>query len=999
MQKKILRCFARVACRHPRTILMIALLLTVLSWLPPIVSYFRGGLHAPFDISRMLPQDIRASRDFTRAVTAFDSVDEAVVVFHLGNADEREPKQEDLAKHPELNTPEACEARRKAREKHVELAGKIADRVVELALQNEEIQGAFCRLFRTEDKDYLLYDALPSFGLLLVGDSEIDRVKELLRPEEVRKSVKALKFKLGGTVSAIGNMDELLVLDAIGLGTIFQRAVERYGVKVEAGKSGGGYLVDKNRTMLLAVIQPDRPAQSLDFSNRLCEEIRKIADQACRELLPEESAQYITVEFGGGYEAATRYTSHVNYNLITSFIPSLLSILVLFGLIFRRYSVLFYIGLPLMMVVSWTIGVGWILFGQLNIISASFAAVVVTLSIDYAIHLYNRYITERNRGVDFEEAFQLAMESTGWGIIIGMLTTVAGFFALMATRFTQMAEFGILAGMGITFSAPAMIFVLPALLSWRHRENAENQAHLKPSGLYLVQVGRWVGRHPGIALAIGGVLVAVCAVRLIVWPDSLVFDERISSLRPPERVFELGGEIARAFSNRNPNSLMLINYGSTESDAVEKASQLGAICKLMEKESFTSRTGKQAPLLVAYETFVRFLPPPSEQRRMLAGLREANIPQALETFRQALADEGLDEDFFGFTIYLLERHQELVEKDKVVLPSDLRDTPLWRYVKRFVTQQRRTIDLREELPGDLVFPVKVATPGIARNEEVKASAGDLLTREQILALYHNPDLKWQEQVKRITVYEPSGWVVKTSIYPPLDESTRAGDPLVDDIWLKTAQDKLGIMFDEQGESGSVILTGVPLLAHELANVVKIDFRRVSVAVFVICTFVLLVFFIRNPMRAIYSLVPITLGIIYLFGFMSFSGINFNFVNILVLPIIIGLGVDNGIHLTCHFFESGKNTSLIVAETGRALVVTAVTSVAGFGSLALSSYEGIASMGRLISYALMWFLFASLLVMPAFLFYASRIFKDTEGDAKKGQAETSKPLATGDEQTR
>ncbi|MDR1612582.1 MAG: MMPL family transporter [Planctomycetota bacterium] len=971
MRKRLLRAIARFSCRRHRLVLWTALGLTIASWAPPIVSYFRGGLHAPFDISGMLPQDVRAARDFTRAVTDFDSIDEAVVVFHLGNETEREPSARALRADPSLGDPAAVEARRLARGKYVDMAGRVADAVVDALLKDERVQGAFARKFRPEDRDYLLYEALPSFGLLLVGDEEIPRIKELLEPESIRRSVANVRRLTASSVSSALDLDELILLDAIGLASVFQRAMSRYGVGDASAAANGGYLVDKNNTMLLAVIQPDRPAQSIDFSAQATELIRDATDRAYRELVPDAARPSIRVEFGGGYEAAMRYTSHVNSNLFETLLTSLIGVLALFGLVFKRFGVLLYIGIPLLMVVSWTIGIGWIIYGQLNIISAAFAAVLVGLGIDYAIHIYNRYINERAAGSELEPAFEIAIENTGWGVIIGMVTTAVAFLSLLETRFSQLAEFGVLAGSGIALSCPVMLFVLPALLSWRYRESGERAATLRPAGLGLGRLGDWVERNAGTALALSALLALAAAVRLAGWPEALLFDERISSLRPPERVFELGGEIARAFSNRNPNSLMLLASGTSEEDAVEKAARLEEICRELEKIAIPDRNGVKQPLLAAYESILRYLPPPSGQRRMLGALRAADLSRALAVFREALAAEGLDEDFFGFTIALLQRHLERVEADRVVLPTDFNGTPLWRYVKRFVSRRREVIDLRRELPGKLVFPVTVASPAVARSEVIKARPGDSLTRDELLALYHAPSLTWQEQVKRVTVLEPSGWVIRTSVYPPLDESTRAGDPLVDEKWLGAVREKLGISEGGASPEGEPVLVGMAILAHELASIVKADFRKVSVAVFAICTVVLLLFFIRNPIRALWSLTPLMSGLLFLFGFMSAFGIHFNFVNILVVPIIIGLGVDNGIHLTERFFESGHSAKTIVADTGRALVVTALTSMCGFGSLAISGYEGIASMGRLTIHALGWMLFASLLSLPAILFAVYR----------------------------
>lgn len=971
MQKRILRAIAQVACHRYALVLWVAVALTVASWLPPIISYMRGGLHAPFDLAAMLPQDVPAARDFTRAVVDFDSVDEAVVVFHLGNAQEREPTAAEIKKNPELASPAAKAERKKAREKYIATAGNVADGIVEKVQADEKIRGAFSRKFRPEDKNYMLYEALPSYGLLLLDENEHERVGELLEPENIRRSVRTLNTRLNSVMSSVGNMDEMLLLDAIGLGSVFERTVKKYGVTAASASTGdkesGGFLVDKDTTMLLAVIQPDRPAQSIDFAKNVSAFIRETAAQVYEDTVPSAARQSIRMEFGGGYEAAVGYTSHVNSNLLSTLATSLVGVLALFGLVFKRMGVLLYIGIPLVMVVSWTIGIGWLMYGQLNIISASFAAVLVALGIDYAIHIYNRYIVERSNGAPIEEAFAISLENTGWGVIIGMVTTAIAFISLGWTRFSQLAEFGVLAGTGIVLAAPVMLFVLPALLCWRYRESGERASTLKPLGMGLDGLGDWVEKHSGKATLVGLALLAIAIGVLTLFPGRMLFDERVSSLRPPERVFELGGEIARAFSNRNPNSLMLLAYGDSEEDAVEDASRLNAVCGDLELQIIRNRKGIDVPLLEAHESFLRYIPPPSAQRKMLAVLRKADLNRAREVFLKALDDEGLDPDYFEFTTALLEQHLERVEHDRIVLPTDLSETPLWRYIKRYISQRRRVIDLRRPLPADLEFPVRIAAPAVSRSETIKGHIGETLDKKQLLALFHEPNLTFQEQVKRVTVNEPSGWAVKISVYPPMDKDTKAGDPMVDDIWLNAVKGGLGIARESTGARNETILAGVPLLAHELAGIVKADFKRVSVAVFAICALVLLLFFYRHPIRVVCSLASVILGIVYLLGFMSITGVHFNFVNTLVIPIIIGLGVDNGIHLTERFFESGYSAKTIIAETGRALIVTALTSCAGFGSLAISGYEGVASMGRLSIFALGWVLFASLFVVPGMMY--------------------------------
>jgi predicted exporter len=432
------------------------------------------------------------------------------------------------------------------------------------------------------------------------------------------------------------------------------------------------------------------------------------------------------------------------------------------------------------------------------------------------------------------------------------------------------------------------------------------------------------------------------------------FDARLSSLRPPTKAFELGAEITRAFRSRNPNSLALLAYGDTELSAVGRAAEQERQCRALQAEMIDGLPG-----LESYQSIMRFLPPPELQQKTLARLRGIDWDQSIAAFRSALGEE-LNEEHFGLPIALLERHRDRVRADELLLPSALRGTPLWRHVKRLVASRRRALDLRQPLPGDLAFPVTLALPARGRADQVVVPAGATLDREALLGLWRDAP-EYNAQVKRVTL-ERDGWVVKTILYAPTAPGSPVGDPAMPPAWLPEAKRRFGL----PDPASEATMTGQALMAMALAAIVKTDFWRISLAVLAMATLTMLAFFRREPVRVVWSLVPIALGVLYVIGFMALCGLDFNYVNTLAVPILIGLGVDNGIHVTERFFEAGRRLGPTIADTGRAVVITALTSMAGFGSLALAGYAGIASLGWLTIYGLTAVGLSSLVALPAML---------------------------------
>src|SRR5438105_7234623 len=99
--------------------------------------------------------------------------------------------------------------------------------------------------------------------------------------------------------------------------------------------------------------------------------------------------------------------------------------------------------------------------------------------------------------------------------------------------------------------------------------------------------------------------------------------------------------------------------------------------------------------------------------------------------------------------------------------------------------------------------------------------------------------------------------------------------------------------------------------------------------------------------------------------MGTFGIPLNPANIMTLPLVIGIGVTNGIHILNRFAEE-QTSSILARSTGKAVLVSGLTAIAGFGSLALGKHRGIQSLGYVMSAGLATCMIAGLTFLPALL---------------------------------
>ena len=121
----------------------------------------------------------------------------------------------------------------------------------------------------------------------------------------------------------------------------------------------------------------------------------------------------------------------------------------------------------------------------------------------------------------------------------------------------------------------------------------------------------------------------------------------------------------------------------------------------------------------------------------------------------------------------------------------------------------------------------------------------------------------------------------------------------------------------------------------------------------------------SHLKALLALTPLLLGLVWMLGAMAVLGIRINFMNIFVMTMVIGIGVDYGIHLLHRWWESGGDLDAM-SDTAKAIGVAALTTMVGFGSLVLSHFPGLRSVGAAAILGAACTAAASITVLPVLL---------------------------------
>ena len=165
-------------------------------------------------------------------------------------------------------------------------------------------------------------------------------------------------------------------------------------------------------------------------------------------------------------------------------------------------------------------------------------------------------------------------------------------------------------------------------------------------------------------------------------------------------------------------------------------------------------------------------------------------------------------------------------------------------------------------------------------------------------------------------------------------------------------------------------TGRPVIEWGVGNIVVGSFKQALLFALLTISVVLLAV-LRSVPFTVLILLPLGMTVLLILSFVAWSGLSLNMANILVVPLIFGLGVDNGIHVVDRYLGERNNAQLMFSSTPRAVLLSSLTTIGAFAALSLSPHAGTASIGLLLAVAIGLLLLLTLYLVPALLPSRSR----------------------------
>lgn len=589
-------------------------------------------------------------------------------------------------------------------------------------------------------------------------------------------------------------------------------------------------------------------------------------------------------------------------SLVTGAVSAVL-VIALFAIGFRSAGGVVVAGAPLGVGMLCAFGMVALTVGELNLLTQAAAPVFAGLGIDFAVHLIAAYDAARRGGATQKGAVDEAMRGAGKAVVTGGLTTAGAFACLLVAEHAAFRALGIVASVGLLIVLAAVLTLTPALLSL-------GQAR----GWTALMVGPGAARLGSEPVGPTGGFAAAVTRRPWLTVGLAAAATIGLALGIPRLRFDPDVEALLPHDAESVRAARRVTEDGTFSDEV-------LVTHADDVASLHARVDALAalPSVGHVESAADFLPRDLEAR--LAILDDAPAPALPASDPPPLQD----------TLPSLARLADATADDLDRLGARARAASL------------RTLAAAARALSDDLDAARLAAFDAALTDRLAALRAGIDAARRAPP---DPLASLPEPLRRRLVADGGGYPIYVhpahDVFAPgeLDRFVSEARGVAPDV-AGSPVDFAAFLAGMQRS-----LTWAALLAALVVTVLLgVDFRR--------------------PREVLLALCPLLLAVAWLFGLMGWLGIDANMANLAALPLVLGIGVDDGVHLI-HRRRALPDVGSALSSVLRALVLTTATTVAAFGALGLAAHRGMQSFALVMVIGAIGCLAATTLVLPALI---------------------------------
>ncbi|MGE0916971.1 MMPL family transporter [Trichlorobacter lovleyi] len=572
----------------------------------------------------------------------------------------------------------------------------------------------------------------------------------------------------------------------------------------------------------------------------------------------------------------------------------------------------------LLIAISIAFGLATLFVGHLNILSMAFAVMLLGLGVEYSIQVVLRH-QELLQHDNFEAALQESLGSNLRPVLLAFATTALAFLTFLLTDFRGIAELGLIAAMGVFVCFAATFTVLPALLVMLHKKSETGA--LKPVQQNSKPRLQRLFARPGLIVAATTLLALAGTAALTRVP----FDFNMLNLQA--KGLESVTYAYKLMKSKENSGYFGVSMAKDRDEAIKLTKRFEALPSVDHVVSL--------PALV-----------PDQQAEKLAELER--IKQIMAKVQPVAYEENLrvmelPAIFEGF--------RERVEKLKLNLEA--RKLPEAQPTAAFLTTLDRFFaGLEKEKDGNALT----------------------MLREMQEAMF----APLPEKLKLLKESLQARAVTEADVPQALKQRFVGKDGR---LLLQIAPKKE--IFNEQPLAEFVTqiksvdphATGEPVSVYESFKILKLSYLQAFLYALGGVVLILLIAF-RSLRSTLLGVAPLAVGLLLMVGGMWLFGLKFNVANIIVMPLLLGVGIDSAIYIISRHLKGEESpVEVATSSAGKGVFLNALTILFSFGALMVARHQGVFSIGAVMSLGMTAIVLAFLIFLPALLLVSVKRYRN------------------------
>ena len=675
------------------------------------------------------------------------------------------------------------------------------------------------------------------------------------------------------------------------------------------------WLSNEGGALRLVLVMPKKNYQSL-----------AVVDEsllAMRKVIAEIQAKEPTIEIGltgkPVLQADEMETTSSDMNIAS--IVALALCAALFMIVFRGVKRPLFAVAAFLAGAALTYAAATIMIGSLNLLSVVFMLVLVGVGLDYGIHMIARYL-EGLRHMDSAASVRHMMRTATPSMLAGAAVSAGTFLIAIFVPMQGLRELGIISGVGLLLCAATMAIGLPALLLCFDKRGADDSKQLS------FFASRTVNAHTHSSaplmrhqMFVTVSLLAMVAGVVIAW-ERVGFESNLLKLQAAD-LSSVSWQ--RRLQTEGGNSTW---FGAVITDSFDK------VAPLVEK-------AKLQPLIRNSRSVLDFVkadsPRRDQMRAVIAGASgafNANANASFNTNAAAQTALSTEANTKSKLLELAQRAGDRVESlanGANTAGAPAKDVAMIRNLALSLRALRNALETNE-ITAKTRADESIALAAFAA-QQLQIGAG-LSLRDSLPPAVRDSFSSANNQFAILLHPQEDIW--EPGAMAPFVAAMRTVDPSV---------------------------TGAPITVFESVQLMRASFlwQGLIASAFVLA---LLYLDFRSVKLTAIAFLSLLAGLGWTVGIMGLLKIPFTLANFFAIPIMIGLGIDSAIHITHRVLEGGLTHGF--GSTRRAVMVTAITTTIGFGTLLFAQHRGLRGLGEVMTIASLCCLVSAVWLLPAML---------------------------------